>query len=167
LGRGAGLRRRPALALAGAAALALAVAGYAHERRYDRERYVGQSAAVDWVHANARSGQRIGVTGNWAADRFVPTYPLFGPRLRNEVAYVGPVVDDQLRQYTSAPPFTEALRRERYDLLAVGTLTRPDFEDLRPQRRVADPEEARWAEAAGYVEVARDADFVLLARRSG
>lgn len=152
------------LALGAAAAIVLAVAGYAHERSYDRHRYVAQSAAVDWVNAHAPSGRTIGVTGNWSASRFVPIYPLFGPRLGNDVAYVGPTVQDQLREYTSAGPFTRALRRGRFDLLAVGTLSRPNLEHFTPQRRLPDPEEARWAESAGYTEVARDADFVLLAR---
>jgi hypothetical protein len=157
--------RGPAAALAATLVAGVVALGYAHERRYDRDRYVGLSAAVDWVNEHGRSDRRVGVAGNWSAQRFVPIYPLFGPRLENDVEYVGPLVDEQLRQYTSAAPFSAALRRERYDLLAVGTLTRPDFEDLRPQRRVRDPEEARWARRAGYVEVARDADFVLLSRR--
>jgi hypothetical protein len=161
------LRGPVAVAVAAAALVAIAVAGYLHERHYDRERYSGRSAAVDWVLANAPSGHEIGITGNWAADRFVPIYPLFGPRLENEVDYVGPLVDEQVRYYSDAAAFQRAIEREDYDLLAVGTLSRPDFEDFEPQRRSADPIEARWAEQAGYVEVARDDDFVLLERESG
>jgi hypothetical protein len=156
-----------AAALAAVILAALAVAGYLHERSYDRERYAGRSAAADWVRANAPSGQEIGLTGNWAADRFVPIYPLFGPRLENEVDYVGPLVDEQVRYYTDAAAFQGAVEREEYDLIAVGTLSRPDFEDFEPQRRVPDPVEAQWAEDAGYVEVARDGDFVLLERERG
>jgi hypothetical protein len=161
------LRRPATVAVAAAGLVALALAGYLHERHYDRERYTGRSAAVDWVLANAPSGHEIGLTGNWTADRFVPIYPLFGPRLENEVDYVGPLVDEQVRYYTDAAAFRRAVEREDYDLLAVGTLSRPDFEDFETQRRNADPIEARWAEQAGYVEVARDDDFVLLERESG
>ena len=160
----AGPRR---LAVALAAVVVVAIAGYLHERRYDRARYVGESAAVDWIHANAPSGQEIGVAGDWAADRFVPIYPLFGPRLENDVEYVGREVDEQVRYHESAGAFIAALEDGGYDVLAVGTLSRPDFEDFEPQRRVADPMEARWAEAAGWVEVARDDEFVLLARPDG
>jgi len=153
-------------ALAGAVTLAaaLAVLGYVHERLYDRTRYTAQSAAVDWVDAHAPSGRKIGVTGNWSAARFVPIYPLFGPRLGNDVGYLGPLVDGQLREYTDASAFTRALRHERYDLLAVGTFSRPNLEHFTPQRRLSEPVEVGWAQRAGYIEVARDADFVLLAR---
>jgi len=160
-------RGRARVAVIGALALlSLLFAGYEHQRTYDPQRYVGRSAAVDWVDAHAPSGRKIGVTGNWSAARFVPIYPLFGPRLGNDVSYVGPLVDQQLREYTDAGAFTVALRRARYDLLAVGTLSRPNLEHLMPQRRLSEPVEARWAQTAGYVEVARDADFVLLARQA-
>jgi len=149
------------------AVLVLAAIGYVHERRYDQRRYAGADAAVDWVYANARSGQRIGVSGSWPTSTFVPTYALFGPRFGNDVRYVGPVVSGQVRQYGDSEAFTAALRHDGYDLLLVGTQERPDLEHLRAPRMLADPPEARWARSAGFVEVTRDASFILLRRPAG
>jgi len=113
----------------------------------------------------APSGSRIGVAGYWSSQAFVPIYALFGPRLGNDVEYVGPTVDHQVREYGDRASFLAAARRGSYDLLAVGLLEEPDFEDLRPQQLLDNPPEVRWATGAGYAEVARDDAFVLLARR--
>jgi hypothetical protein len=144
--------------------------GYAHERSYDARRFAVRSAVLDWVDAHARSGRRIGLAGYWTSSRFVPIYGLFGPRLRNHVEYVGPVLHAQVMAFSAPGPFREALARGGYDLLAVGRLQRPDLEHPdrvggRPLATLTDPPEARWARAAGYVEVARDGGWVLLATR--
>lgn len=168
LRRRAGGPQRPSRAafLLGSAALAaaaLVVAGYEHQRRYAEGRFADRGAVVDRVSERASSSQRIGVAGYWSAEWFVPTYALFGPRLGNDVEYVGPIVDDQVRVYEQPAAFGEALRRGDYDLLAIGLLEQPDFEELRAQRTLDEPPEARWAKGSGYVEVARDGGFVLLA----
>jgi dolichyl-phosphate-mannose-protein mannosyltransferase len=147
------------------AALALAVAGYVHQRRYDDVRFEAQSAAVSWVDAHAASGRRVGVAGSWSAAAFVPIYGLFGPRFRNEVQYVGPIVSDQLRFYHDPARFRAALGHGRYDLLAVGRLQAQSLDRPRPPRTLNEPPEARWARSAGFAEVARDGAFILLARR--
>jgi len=143
---------------------ALAAAGYEHQRRYGQSRFADRSAIVDHVMDRARSGSRIGVAGYWSSQAFVPIYALFGPRLGNDVEYIGPTVDHQVRVYGDPAGFREAVKENRYDLLAIGLLEEPDFEDLRPQQPLDTPPEARWARGAGYVEVARDGAFVLLAR---
>lgn len=148
-----------------AVAVAVGLVGYEHQRSYQAGRFAGRSAAVDWIDAHARTGHRVGVAGSWSANAFVPIYGLFGPRLGNDVAYVGPVVDGQLREYDDRARFIGALRRGRYDLLAVGRLQRPDLEHAVPERTLDEPPEARWAQAAGYAEVTRDGAFILLARR--
>jgi hypothetical protein len=152
--------------LAGGAAAAcvalLAAAGYAHEKGYNEHRFQGRSAVVDWVQAHSPSGARIGLAGHPTPGAFVPNYALFGPRLRNQVAYVGPVVSDQVRFYHDPARFRRAVRR--YDLVAVGRLEAPDFEHPRRQRILAQPRDARWARSAGFVEVARDDSYILLAR---
>lgn len=143
----------------------LAAIGYEHQRRYGESRFAGRSVIVDYVLDRAPSGSRIGVAGYWSSQAFVPIYALFGPRLGNDVEYVGPTVDHQVREYGDRASFLAAARRGSYDLLAVGLLEEPDFEDLRPQQLLDNPPEVRWATGAGYAEVARDDAFVLLARR--
>lgn len=145
-------------------AAVLATTGYEHQRRYGEVRFADRSAIVDWVTEHASSGHRIGVAGYWSAQVFVPIYALFGPRLGNDVEYVGPVVRHQVRAYDEPGAFRQAVKRGGYDLLAIGLLEEPDFEGLRAQQTVESPPEARWAARAGYVQVARDGAFVLLAR---
>jgi hypothetical protein len=157
-------KREVLVASAVAFAVVLAVAGYAHQRDYNDARFARSSAAVDWVDAHAPSHSRVGVTGSWSANFFVPTYALFGPRFGNQVEYVGPIVSDQVRFYRDSTRFRRALRRGRYDLLAVGRLEEPDIAHPRIQRTLAVPPEERWARSAGFAEVARDERFVLLAR---
>lgn len=159
-------RRSRALVLGSAALLtaALATIGYEHQSRYGELRFAGRSAVADRVIERAPSGRNIGVAGYWSTQAFVPIYALFGPRLGNDVEYVGPIVDDQVRTYDEPAAFREAIERGGYDLLAIGLLEEPDFDDLRVQQTLASPPEARWAKATGYVEVARDSAWVLLAR---
>ena len=158
-------RRAAAATLAGVV-VALAVAGYLHQEDYDEARFDGRSAVVDWVTDRAQAGANIGVAGHWPAGAFVPTYALFGPRLENDVEYVGPEVDDQVRLYQDPRAFRSALTRNNYEFLAVGRLEEPDFMTLRRQRLLTLPPEARWARSVGFTEVTRDGAFVLLARRA-
>jgi hypothetical protein len=153
--------------LAGAAVLAcavFAVVGHLHQRGYNEVRFADRSAVVAWVEHHAPAGARVGVAGHWSATAFVPIYALFGPRLENDVEYVGPVVSDQVLVYEDRERFRAALRNRDLDLLAVGRLSAPDLERLTPQRSLDEPPEARWARSAGFVEVARDPAFILLAR---
>jgi hypothetical protein len=145
----------------------LALTGQVHQERYNDRRFSGVTPIVDWLQANAPAGRRIGLAGHWRPEAFRPTYALFGPRLENDVEYVGPIVRDQVRLYNDARPFRAALRRGEFDLLLVGRFSEPDFETFRLQRILPFPPEARWAEPAGFSEVARDGDFVLLRRRHG
>ena len=136
------------LLLAGALALV-----YHDQRVLARRPYAPQDPAVSFVLARAPAHTRIAVTGEWI--RPVPIAPLFGPRLQNEVDYLGPWVQHRLEHYTSAPAFRAALARTSYPLLAVATGYPPN----------PNPPEARWARAAGYVPVTESVLYILMARR--
>jgi hypothetical protein len=77
---------------------------------------------------------------------------MFGPRLRNDVRYVGPWIRHRLEQYTRPGPFRAALRDGRYELLLVGRGS--------PPKDVVAPE--RWALGAGWKPVARGPAMTLL-----
>jgi hypothetical protein len=82
--------------------------------------------------------------------------PLFGPHLDNRVAYVGPVVDGMLQEYSSSRALRSALRRGRYDLLLVGRGVVPRDGSQAEQ----------WTRQAGYEVVARS-QLDLLLRKPG
>ena len=158
-------RRRALIAGAVVAAVALGVAGNALQNRFNDDRYVSRGAVVDRVLA-AGPGTRVGLAGQWDGG-FVPTYILFGSRLRNDVDYVGAIHDGQLKEFDSPGPFGRALSRGRYDLLVVGR-SPFELENLEaipegPLPPLPQPEEVRWALDRGFREIARDDQFVLLA----
>src|SRR2546427_491192 len=80
-----------------------------------------------------------------------PVYPSFGPRLRNEVKYIGDFRGGRLTRYTSGMRFVSGLRASGADLLIVG-LGDP------PVRHVPEQD---WAQAAGYSVVTRSRWFAL------
>jgi hypothetical protein len=155
---GAGVRRGHAPALAGAAVLglaAVAAAGYDVQRRFNDHRYREIEAPLAWVRASGH--HRVGLAGLWNVDGIYPVLPAFGPRLGNEVEFVGPLRDGMLEQYPNRSSFAAALRRGRYDLLVVGNAVLPG---VRP------PVDEAWARSAGYVAVVRSPRLVLM-RRAG
>ncbi|MEA2193288.1 MAG: hypothetical protein QOI73_3409, partial [Solirubrobacteraceae bacterium] len=118
--------RRAVLALAAVAAVLLALA--AANRSQDRinaGRYRGIDPALDALLANAPSGKRIGLAFStyWSLGDLSPVWPAYGTRIDNQVSYVGHFVDGFLTPYRDAASFRAALRRGRYDLLAVGRST--------------------------------------------
>lgn len=133
------------------ALLAIVFAGNEVQQRFNERRYLGHDAAVDWILAKAGSGHRIGLAGVWSDGGVSPVFPSFGPRLENEVVYVGRFVDELLRRYTTRDDFVAALRRERYDYLVVGR--------GRPPKPIV-PEE-RWALSAGWSAVVRSDRLAL------
>jgi hypothetical protein len=145
----------PALARVAPAAGVL-VAGAALAYHYQRELsgtpYSPSDPAVSYVLAHDPGHTRIGLAGEWTAQGLVPVAPLFGPRLENDVQYVGPVLQHRLEQYAGPTQFNRALQRGRYRLLMVGTGFPP-----RP-----DPREQRWAQRIGYRPIVTDPRLVLL-----
>jgi Dolichyl-phosphate-mannose-protein mannosyltransferase len=146
--------RGVAAALALAAVCGAGALGYHYQRVLARTPYTPDDPAVAYVLTHAPAHTRIGLTGAWTARGLVPVAPLFGPRLRNEVDYVGPFVRHMRREYRTRSEFVAALRRGGYPLLVVGTGFPP----------VPRPHEELWARAAGYVPVTRSARLILLRR---
>jgi hypothetical protein len=132
----------------------LLTGGFVDQRHFNDHRYAGAEPAIDSLLARAPSGERIGITGVWDDAGLSPVLPAFGPRLGNEVAYVGREDGGFLRRYRDQASFAAALRRGGYDLLIVG-LGRPPAIPRVP--------EARWAREAGFRIVARSGRLALLA----
>jgi hypothetical protein len=153
LARGGGERRllraggRGAVLL-GAAALLIAAAacGRAIEQGFADGRYADEDAVIDWINEEAPAGHRIGIVGGWTLSGIAPSYPAFGPRFENRVAYVGPFIDGMLRNYGNRASFLRGLRRGRYELLVVGR----GF-----LRALPEVPHERWVRSVGWREVAR------------
>jgi hypothetical protein len=144
--------RRVALVVAGCVGLlAAAAAGYETQKRYNHARYAGQDPTVDHILRRVPEGRRVGLAGTWD-NGIPPVLPAFGPRLRNHVVYLGFDDDDYLRRYTERGAFVRSLRDGGYDYLFVGHGI-PRRSSLR---------EERWAESAGFEEVARSDRLTLL-----
>ena len=156
--------------LAGRRGLALCTVGIlvfglvaAHERQkaYHEERFARGDPVITYFTREAPSGQRVGLAGVFSVDGLSPVLPAFGPRLENEVAYVGHEVQGQMREYETAAAFGRALRRGRYDLVVVG---KGSYTGCRVPGEGR--EEARWAAAAGFRKVAESDRMTLLRRVS-
>jgi hypothetical protein len=150
-------RRLPGRPLAWAAAgiaavVVVATGGYRVQRDFNDGRYLGVEPALDYLISNAPSGTRVGLAGLWDDQGIAPVLPALGPRLGNQVAYVGRSDQDILRRYTDEAAFDAALDRGDYDYLIVG-LGRPDDRHI--------PEEG-WAERAGWTEVVSSDRLALL-----
>jgi hypothetical protein len=139
------------LALAGAGAV-----GWREQRHFNEHRYRGVDATFDWLLAHAPSGRRVALAGDWS-NGVGPPFPMFGPRLRNQVAYNGPWEQRMLQRHRGPRPFLRALRNGRYDLLVVGRgfLARPGAPPA------GDVPEERWARAGGLRQVARSDTLTL------
>lgn len=154
-GRVRGLERSPRTAVAmgslAVLAVAVALAGYVDQRRFNDVRYRGTDPTVDWMLANAPADRKVGLAGTWTDTGVVPVFPAFGPRLENEVEYVGMRTDELLREYETQRQFVAALDRGDYDLLVIGRGRPPE-----PQ-----VEEELWARSAGYEQVAESERLAL------
>lgn len=123
------------------------------QNRQVARRYVAPPV-VAWIQAHAPSGHVIGIAGTQNSAATSPIYPAFGPRLRNEVSYVGPFREGLLRAYGRRDEFVSAIRRGGYDTLVV-------YRALAPHRIAP---ERRWAQSAGYRTVLEDAELTLMRR---
>jgi hypothetical protein len=154
-------RSRPRAArvrLAAAAALVLAIGlaaiGERAQRHFYRYRYAAMDTAVGWVIAHAPQGNRIGIAGDWTSGALPsPVLPLFGPRFRNQVAYIGRMDVGTLVRYSRESSFLSAVRRGGYDLLLVGSAPSPFGPAVAPT----------WARATGFRQVAASDRFILFA----
>ncbi|HEX6116170.1 MAG TPA: phospholipid carrier-dependent glycosyltransferase [Solirubrobacterales bacterium] len=145
----AGDRRLVAAALVLVVGVA-AVAGYGMQKRFHGNRYLGADPAVDAILADG-SEPRVGLAGVWD-NGISPVLPAFGPRLENEVAYLGPDVDGFLRRYPTRDEFVARVEEDGYEYVLVGHGI-----PRRPMLR-----EERWARSAGFEEVASSDRLTLL-----
>lgn len=149
------LRRRPAPAAAAVLAVlvVIAVGGRLDQRSFERHGYGTFDPTVAYLEQNAPSGRAIGLAGVWDNAGVSPAFPAFGPRMRNQVEYVGPVEQELLRQYDDRGRFLAAVERGGYDLLVIGR-AEPPFPG---------PAEESWARQAGYRELASSPRLALYA----
>lgn len=130
------LRAPVAAAVAALAAALLVGVGYFQERRFLDGRYAGTNPPAFLVE-RAPAGQRVGLVGEgWG------NYPFFGPRLRNDVRFVGKLVDGTYRNYRRRDPFLAALRRGRYQSVV--------FHDYASIHTTLPRRQERWLREAGY-----------------
>jgi len=143
--------RRVAAVAATAVIAAAVLVGYEGQRQFNDGRYMQVDAVFDAVLTEAPSGYRIGISGDWDHTRKPPIWPMFGPRVGNEVETVGSIRNGLLRRYTDRRSFVQALQDRDYDLLVVA-LGAP------PEDKVAIE---AWATSAGFREIARS-DYLAL-----
>ena len=134
----AGPGARTAVALG--AAVLLAVSLVAFSDRYFDERYSGTGEPIAIVD-DAPEGTRVGLLGEgWGIQ------PLFGARLENEVAYIGPRVDGMLRAYPSGDELAAAVEDGGYDLIYVQDIDSLDHH--RPERQAQVLRDLGWRRIA-------------------
>ena len=151
--------RVPRYAVVGVAAGALAlavVAGNEMQERFNDGRYAGEDAAIDRLLSEAPRDHRIALAGLWTDDGLSPVHPAFGPRLENEVEYLGRFVDEEFNGYRDRDGFLGALQADGFDYLVVGRGRPPE-----PFAR-----EERWARSAGWTAIARS-DRLALYEQAG
>lgn len=128
-------------------ALAMAlvlVVGRVTEERVLAHRYGGLEPTIAWIEDHAPAGKRIGLAGVWSVHGLSPGFAPFGPRLGNQVIYVGPWEEDLLREYVRPGPFQSAVRTGHYDLVLIGR-------GQPPRPRVSEED---WVQAIGFRLVA-------------
>ena len=139
--------------------LALLVAvGHTRQREFNDGRYEDGDPAIAWIARNAPDGRRVALAGVWSVEGRAPVWPAFGERLGNEVDYLGPTIDGQLREYSRRDRWGAALRRGRYDLLLVGRGGYARTECPVPGQYSDDD---AWARAEGFQVLARSDRLTL------
>src|SRR5205807_4242319 len=135
-------------ALASLAVLGLAVVARFDQRGFDRQSYAQYDAVFAWIDSHAPSGHRIGFTGGTGATPgLAPALPAFGPRLGNQVGYVGDVVVHSVEVPARQSSFVAELRQGRYELLMIGL----------PHAGQTD----QWAKSMGFRLLARSNRLAL------
>jgi hypothetical protein len=142
--------RRVAIVAAALALLAVAV-GYGLQHSYYRDRLGGKDPTLDYFFAHSRSGDRVGLSGQWSVEPPAPPHPMYGAHFHNHVDYVGRLEGGVEKPYRSAPEFVAAVRRGGYDWLMIGRGATRDERSPEPS----------WAARAGYALVASSPRLAL------
>jgi hypothetical protein len=152
--RAPALTRSPATttAVALASAVALLTAGYAVQRRLNRDRYGSADPAYAWIDSHG-AGHKIGLAGSWDFNGISPAWPMFGARIGNQVAFVGRLYRGQLTQYRRRSRWLQAVRQGRYDLVLIAR---------NPPQQGTFGDELRWAAEARLPIVISSQRFELV-----
>ena len=149
--------RRAAMAAAAALVLVAGAAlGHARQRTFNDARYAEGDPVIAWFAREAPADHRVGLAGVWSVSGLAPVLPAFGPRLGNDVAYVGRFHDGQLREWETRPEFAAAVARGGFDLLVVG---KGSYSGCRVPGSGTD--ETAWAAAEGFRRLAESDRLVL------
>lgn len=140
-----------ALAASTAAAIACFAAGWFLQERFNDDRYAIEDTALAPLARDDVSG-RVGIAGFWDLSRLPPVLPAFGPRLENEVSYIGEFEDGMLRPAESAGDFARIIEQQGVELLLVGK---------EPLATRSDQPEDEWARQAGFKTLAESDRFTL------
>ncbi|MBA2504448.1 MAG: glycosyltransferase family 39 protein [Thermoleophilaceae bacterium] len=160
-----GVRTRRA-ALAGAVVIglvAVTAVGHVRQRDFNDARYFDMEAPVAYIAKNAQEGQRVGLAGIWGVRALGPAWPSFGLRLGNEVEFIGPTVDGQLREYPTKAEFDRAVRAGVYDLVLAGS---GGAAPSCPYPAGPHDRARAWARELGYEPVV-ESEFLTLYRAPG
>jgi hypothetical protein len=148
--------RRPRASGARAAVLiaavlaALVFAARLQERQFDKRSYAPFDPTFAWIDAHAPTGHRVGITGaTGETPGLAPVLPAFGPRLGNQVSYVGDRVVHSVDLPATLPSFQRDLRSGHDDLLMIGL----------PYAGETDV----WARRLGFQQLARSNRVALYA----
>jgi hypothetical protein len=137
---------RPAV-VAAALVLLVGVAGggYRAQQSFHEKRY-RDDPTFSWIAENAPSGRRVATAGRWSLVGPPPTWPMYGPRIRNEVRHLARTSEGQTLAYDEYGDWRRAVAA--FDLVLMGRW---------PSREVG------WAERAGFKPVAQSPRFTLYA----
>lgn len=153
-----GRSRSLAVGVAGLAVLAAAVVGYQRQEEFNSRRYADEDATFGWLARNAPAERRIGLAGLWDGSGISPVWPAFGPRLANQVEYVGRSPGGLLLEHGSQSAFLRDVERGDYDLLLVGKIK--GDRDICPVPGSGTDENV-WLRRLGFPRLAESRRFVL------
>jgi hypothetical protein len=162
-----GRRRALATRLAACAlgVLVLVGAGHARQREWNERRYSDAEAPISFFAERAPAGHRVALVGTWSVEGLSPVLPAFGERLRNEVRFVGPTLDGQLREYDDSGAWERAIRDGGFDLVLVGrAAAAPRAPCVVPG---LDSDDERFAREAGFQRIVASDRLSLWRVRGG
>lgn len=146
-------RRRLLPALLGILVLAAAAGGRVAEQDQLAGRFGAETTA--FIRDRAPEGARIGVTGDAARERSLNA-AAFGPRIDNDVRFIGPRKDGLQVRDTNAAAFEHRLAEADVDLLVVCE----DY-DGSPAREIG------WSLRAGWTVASADERYTILKPPTG
>ncbi len=126
--------------------------GYVVQRRANARRYAAYDPTFAWIQDHP-APLRVGLAGSFNFAGTSPAWPMFGERIQNRVAFVGPLHRGHLTQYQSRQAWLSAVRRGRYEVLEIAIGRPPPFTTDR---------EPRWAAESGFPVISRSARFELV-----